>query len=360
MLALPLATRGQERSQAITKSDFAFVNVVDNTQGSSIFGSAPAINNAGAVAFESAGIGFELGSVWKWQNDRLTPIASSADQILGSFGDAVVINSAGRVGFNAKILSTNDTIIATGDGGAINTVASSIEQGLVGGQFLGISAIDESGTVVFLGVRKGFRSRAIFAGKGGPLTTIVDTATDSNFVGLGNSAINASKRTVFLGFPADGSEGIFLSGGGIRDIVDTNNPDFFEFLDPVINDGGTVGGAASLSFGGMEVFTATSNGIMPRTNPASSFLTSIDNVSINNSADVAFFATEIIGQEGIFVELTGGSNPIPVIETGDLLFGSTVVSLSTGRFSLNDSRQIAFHYQLANGGSGIAVASLKK
>src|SRR5262245_8253262 len=194
MVALPLAARGQQRSQAITKSDFAFVNVVDNTQGFSIFGSAPALNNAGAVAFESTGIDFELGKVSKWQNGKLTSIASSEDKILGNFGDTVVINSAGKVGFNAKILSTNDSIIATGDGGALNTIVSSIEQGLVGGQFLGISAIDEPGTVVFLGVRKGFRSRAIFAGKGGPVTTIVDTATDPNFTGLGNSAISASKR----------------------------------------------------------------------------------------------------------------------------------------------------------------------
>jgi len=54
--------------------------------------------------------------VSKWQNGRLTPIATSANKILGLFGDSVVINSAGRVGLNAKVLNTNDTIIATGDG----------------------------------------------------------------------------------------------------------------------------------------------------------------------------------------------------------------------------------------------------
>ena len=80
-------------------------------------------------------------------------------------------------------------------------------------------------------------------------------------------------------------------------------------------------------------------------------------MSINNRGDVAFFATETVGRDGIFVELTGGSNPVPVIETGDALFGSTVVTLSTGRFSLNASGQIAFRYQLADGRSGIAVAS---
>jgi hypothetical protein len=82
-------------------------------------------------------------------------------------------------------------------------------------------------------------------------------------------------------------------------------------------------------------------------------------VSINNLGDVAFFASESVGIDGVFVELTGGSNAVPVIETGDALFGSTVVALSVGRFSLNDSEQIAFRYALADGRSGIAVASLQ-
>ena len=112
-----------------------------------------------------------------------------------------------------------------------------------------------------------------------------------------------------------------------------------------------------LTNGGVEVFTATDGTITPRTNPDSSLFTFVDNVSINIRGDVAFFATETVGTDGIFVELTGGSNAVTVIETGDTLFGSTVVALSMGRFSFNDRGQIAFHYQLADGRSGIAVAS---
>jgi hypothetical protein len=57
--------------------------------------------------------------------------------------------------------------------------------------------------------------------------------------------------------------------------------------------------------------------------------------------------------------LTTGLISIPspsVIETGDPLFGWTVVSLTNGRFSLNDRAEIVFHYGLADGRSGIAVA----
>jgi hypothetical protein len=222
----------------------------------------------------------------------------------------------------------------------LNRIASANEQGLVGGQFLGISAMNERGTVVFLAFRKGFLSQAIFASTGGPLTPIIDTATDSSFVGLGNADINASGKIVFEGFLADGTSGMFLSAGGIKDLIDTDDPSV-EFLDPVINDSGTVG-TAFLNVGGVEVFTMTAAGITPRTSPVSAFFTLVDNVSINNLGDVAFSATESVGAESIFVEVTGGTNAVPVIETGDPLFGSSVVALSMGRFSLNDSGQIAF------------------
>ena len=87
------------------KNDYGFVNAVDSAQGFLLFGSAPAINNNGAVAFEALGPGFQLGSAWKWHDGALTLIATSADGILGNFGDNVVINASGTVGFNATVPS---------------------------------------------------------------------------------------------------------------------------------------------------------------------------------------------------------------------------------------------------------------
>jgi hypothetical protein len=188
----------------------------------------------------------------------------------------------------------------------------------------------------------------------------VDTAADPNFLELGNADINASGNIVFHGFPADGTDGIFSHAGGIKVIADTHNPGFVGFLDPVVNNAGTAATAAFLHSGGVEVFTGTAAGITPRTNPTSSFPASVDNVSINNSGDVAFFATDAGGRAGVFIELTGGSKPVPVIETGDPLFGSTVSAMSVGRFSLNDRGQIALRYQLKDGRAGIAVASRQR
>jgi hypothetical protein len=345
---LPLATFGQAAPNAVQ-----FVNVVDNTQGFSSFGSAPAVNNLLAVAFESAGTGSE--SVSRWYNGQLTLIATSTDKIHKRFGDVVVINSDGRVGFTSAVVTGtgSDSIIATGDGGPLTVIASANAAGLVGGTFLPISGINERGDVVFLAFRRGFGSQAIFRGNGGPLTPVVDT-TNSTFTGLGNTDIDAAGRIVFQGFLADGTAGLFVSDKGLVDVVDTTNPNLNGFLDPVINNNGTVGSAAFLTNGGMAAFTANARGITPRTDGTS--FPNIDNVGINNSGEVAFFATDTAGRDGIFVERTGGNNPEAVIQTGDPLFGSTVVALSIGRFSLNDGGWIAFRYQLADGRFGIALA----
>jgi hypothetical protein len=43
--------------------------------------------------------------------------------------------------------------------------------------------------------------------------------------------------------------------------------------------------------------------------------------------------------------------------TRDRLFGSTVTSVDLGRFALNDNVQLAFHYLLSDGRSGVAIAA---
>ncbi len=357
---LALTAVGPVRAQNLKNVEFTFTNAVDTTRKFSSFGSMPAINNAGAIAFVSVGSGFESGAVSRWQDGGVTTIASSADKVLTLFGDSLAINSFGTVGFSARVPGKSDTIIATGSGGPITAIVSANDAGLVGGPFLGLSALNESGAALFLGVRRGFRSQAIFSGRGGPLTAIVDTAVDTNFSSLGNADLSASGKIVFRAFPVDGSEGIFSNAKGIEVIADTNSRGFGGFLDPVMNNAGTAATSTSLSSGGEEVFTGTAAGITPRTDPNNSALTLIDNVSINNSGDVAFSATDAGGRAGIFIELTGHAQPLPVIETDDPLFGSSVIAVSVGRFSLNDRDQIAFRYQLKDGRAGIAVATRQR
>jgi hypothetical protein len=338
------------------RADFNFTKLVDSTQGYTSFGSMPAIANGGAVAFTATASDFPAGGVFKMQDGLRITIAPLASADLNNFGDAVAINPTGVVGFSAKAAISADAMILTGDGFAVKTIASAAAQGLIGGGFLGLGGINASGTAVFFAFRTGMRSQAVFTGNGGPLTAVVDTATNPNFSGLANAAINAAGQVVFRGFLRDGTEGLFTtSGGAVTDVVDTSNGLFGGFLDPVINDAGTVGNAAFLT-SGMELFTANGRGVTARTNPSSTLFVLMDNVSINNSGDLAFQADESTGKQGIFYAVRGTSDAVRVIETGDPLFNSTVTQLNVGRFSVNDQGQIAFRYRLADGRFGIAIA----
>src|SRR6185312_12841909 len=146
------------------------------------------------------------------------------------------------------------------------------------------------------------------------------------------------------------------ASASLVDIVDTNNPDFFGFGDPVINDAGVV---ADSGGGGtrVEIFSADANGITARTDPSSAIFADFEHPSINNHGSVAFSTFETNGGQGIFGELTGGTSPVAVLQTGDTLFGSTVTAVSVGRFAFNDHFQLAFEYELLDGRSGIAVAA---
>ncbi|MBD1833727.1 hypothetical protein H6F61_13820 [Cyanobacteria bacterium FACHB-472] len=152
------------------------------------------------------------------------------------------------------------------------------------------------------------------------------------------------------------SSGIF-TGNGTRDngeiitntIADSNGT-FNSFSDPSINNSGTVAFSAVLDMGRSGVFTG--NGTTTTTiADSSSAFNNFGTPSINNFGTVAFLAALDVGGSGIFT----GNNPLKdkVIVTGDNLFGSTVQELSFYREGLNNSGQVAFFASLANGTSGI-------
>jgi hypothetical protein len=141
--------------------------------------------------------------------------------------------------------------------------------------------------------------------------------------------------------------------------VVTTDAGFNAFLDPVINNSLSVATAGFPNAGGPEVFTARGNAFNVVTDPASSLFSLVDNVSMNNAGDVAFFANESNGRDGIFIKRKPDSNPVALIETGDPLFGSQVTRLSVGRYSLNDQGQVVFLYGLSDGRSGLAFVSLR-
>jgi hypothetical protein len=361
-LLMLVVSVGHAFGQNKRDSDFRFVNVADSTQGFTAFSTFPAINNDGAVAFQARGPALTDEGVFRWQDGTLRTIAKHTVGGPTLFGIDPVINAAGTVAFEAN-LSTGARAIFTSDGVTTKTIVNTIDQGLIG-RFLGSPSIDRFGTVAFFGVRNGFISQAVFTGNGGALTPVVDTI-DSNFAGFQNVAINASGKIVFAADNNDGSVGLFVidKDDPLKQpslIVDTNNPDFGGFGDPVINKHGTIADDAFRNDGNAEILSGDRHGVTARTDIAGATFIQFEHPSINDSDAVAFFAFKADGGSGVFIELTGAASPIPVIQTGDALFGSTVTEVDLGRFALNNKFQLAFQYTLADGRSGVAIASLRR
>ena len=352
---------------------FRFLNVADSSQGFSTFTQFPAINNDGAVAFEATGPAFEApggtfgDGVFKWRDGVLTPLATTASG-LSLFGIDPVINDLGVVAYEAN-LNALTRVILTSDGVSTKTIFNSTNQGVIG-RFLGSPSINRSGTIAFSVFRDDF-SQAILRGDGDPPTVVADTV-NSNFTAFQNAAINDFGKVTFVADSTDGSTGLFTISTRTRradgsadaphdlvDIVDTNNPDFAGFGDPVINRFDTVADDAFRSDNSVEILSGNRRGITARTDIVNPAFTQFEHPSINDSNAVAFFGITNNNTQGVFLEMTGGASPIPVIQTGDTLFDSTVTGVDLGRFALNDRFQLAFEYTLSNGRTGIAIASLR-
>lgn len=364
---------------ASAQTRVSFVNVADSTQGLSDFSQFPAINNRGAASFVATQNGGEQG-VFKWERHSLKTIASTTDARFSFFTDDVVINSTGVVGFRALLpIGGRAAGIFTSDGSGIKTIVNSKDQGLAG-QTIGEPSINDAGTVAFQASRNGLRSSVILTGDGGPLTTVLDTV-NSNFIDFGAVAINSDGEIVFRGILKGRQEGVFVvrkaltsqvrnetaengnvatAAASVIDIVDSINQNFFGFGDPVINNAHIVAAFTSVPVGvgtGVEVFSGDARGITARSDPNVSFA-ELEHPSLNKSGALAFSSLGNDGSQAIWVELTGGASPVAILQSGDALFGSRVTVVSVGRFAFNDHLHLAFQYELENGVTGIAVASI--
>jgi hypothetical protein len=339
---------------------FEFTKVVDTTKEFTSFGGFPAMNNHGDIAF--TGVRYGSAGVFRVRDEqeKVVTIAAPSNGFV-AFSDQVAINSGGLVAF-AGATTTNSEAIVTGDGISRTLIADSTANGLVR---IGVGApsINAAGTVAFssLLAQRGSPS-AIFKGNGGSLTTVASTSP-SGFNSFRNVAINDSGTVVFSAGSADGSSGVFTISNSLTDIVDTNrHPEIDSFGDPVINNAGTIADVAFvLPLFAPEIFTGTTRGITPRNDPSNPPFTDSEHPSLNNHGAVAFFALPSVSgtssPTGIYLEVSGGQSLIPVIKPGDKLFGSTVNRVDLGRFALNDRFQMVFSYTLADGRSGIAIAS---
>ena len=299
------------------------------------------INNSGMVAF-AAQNGVFVGS-----GGGLTTITSNFPS--SYLSGTVDINSAGEVAFQYDYNG-----VFKSSGGLVSTIA---DTSMGFSDFGGHPTINDAGVVAFngYGVNSG-----IFTGDGGALTTIADTS--GPFWGVTGPSINSNGLVSFKGYLEDGGEGIYTgSGGAITTIASTSSTFVGNFGGgPAVNDSGTVAFKSRLEGGPPwidGVFTGSGGSISYIADNSGPFYAIDSNPSINNSGMVAFKARTNVSvpggwlEEGIFV----GSDPIldKVIGTGDLLDGSTVLSILSFYDGLNDLGQIAFAVTLADGRDAI-------
>jgi len=339
---------------------YTFSNLYDSSGPFNGF-DVPYLNNSGTVAFaadfDTGGSGIFTGS-----GGSTTTIVDTS----GPFADlrGYSLNNAGTVAFlvgNARVF--------TGSGGPITTIFSG--QGF--DDFVISLSINDNGTVALLAEleREGFFTGGIFTGRGGPLTPLYEEIGGTSS-GFGNFVpINDSGTVAFLAFldPFGSVEGIVTGSGGPTTTIADNSGLFSDFYssdaNPTstydLNDNGRVAFLVNLDAGGAGIFIGNGGATTTIVDTSGPFLFFFSfgggqapGFSLNNSGAVAFSAALDTGGFGIF---TGPDALVDeVISVDDPLFGSTVAELLMGEGSLNDTGQIAFFYELADGRTGIARA----
>jgi hypothetical protein len=146
------------------------------------------------------------------------PLSSRAALVPAMLVGAASINAAGTIAFFAGFRAEGAAIFAGGIGA--------------------LPSINDRGIVVFWGMRSA-TDQGIFTGKGGPLTTIVNTT--AGFVSFSNPSTNNSDIVAFKAALAAGAQGVFVAKRGLLRTVAGTSGVFMGFADVVaINDRSTV------------------------------------------------------------------------------------------------------------------------
>jgi hypothetical protein len=197
-------------------------------------------------------------------------------------------------------------------------------------------------------------SLGIFTSSGGVVKTVTDTT--STFSLFGSPAISTNGTVAFFANVDTGGGGVFTINpqGGLATVADTAGG--FTYLgSPVMNAQGQ-----AVFYGGQDtgingIFVGRDGTLTTIADTTGEFSSFQAYPAISNNGTVAFMAALKSGGFGIFT----GSNSSTgkVITSGDQLFGSSVTFVSTFSQSINNSGQIAFYASLADGRSGVYVAS---
>ena len=349
------ATRNAGGSGIYTGNGGTLVTIADtDNAGFDAIESYPALNDSGTVVFYAYKQNVRAG-IYSGNGGVLTTVATTDGSTFSDFGlpFSGSINNAGTVAFSGSRTDGNSGVYS-GSGGAITTIA---ERSSPIVELISRSpVINDSGVVAFeASPDRG--GAGIYTGSGGALTPIVQT-TPTGSTQVFFPMINSSGAVAFLATTGLGERSIHVgSGGALTTIVDAVAQGFSHLDTPALNDSGVVVFVARTGMDTQAIYTGSGGSLTRIAASDDVFASFYSNPRINNSGTVAF-RSGLRGGEGIFAALSGNSAPISIIGAGSLLFGSPVTGLLWGNGGLNDASQIVFRYDLQNGRSGIAVATI--
>jgi hypothetical protein len=314
---------------------YTFTKISDSTGPYSSFIDS-SINDNGTVAFlgnlKAGGAGISRGN-----GGPLTTIADTAGP-LGALGRPT-INSLGHIAFLGVADAGGNTAYRS-DGLSLTPIATGA---------IGTPVVDDTDTVAFI------TGAGLFKGNGIGSPTQIYGAFEG-FTGFGSNEIDFKAGLVaFFANRTGGSFGIF-KGGSFSPVTIADSSTFSGFGSPAINSNGKVAFVTVRPGAPKTIYSGSGGGFIifdvDTTGPFSDFAVEL---GINNSDTIVFLGLLDAGGGGIFTGPNPATNKILV--TGDTLFGSIITELGLSTSAINSSGQVPFSYTLANGISGVAVAT---
>lgn len=364
---------------------YAFTEIASTNDGFTNFGLV-SINNQGTVVF-AAGLPGSIPNtppfraVVTGNGGPLATIAShtgATGEAFGSISAFVSVSDAGVVAFQGTRAGVSGPGIYTGNG--VDPITTIAEPGGAIGALTGAAfpAIGDTGVVAFRGlVSDGIGSGNLYTTSHGSTPALDATSISNNFFRINPESVRGSTVAFRATLDPSGSGGqgvytIDASGGTVTTIAEITGSGSpfanFRILPPVIffpnltvNAHGAVVFAAALSAGGSGIFLGDGlGGITTIADTSMSQFATADffTASLNDSGAVAFSAALASNRSAVFV---AHSPPSVVIQSGDALLNSTVAMDDTATAvyanSFNNRGQIAFVATLANGVTGVFVAT---
>jgi hypothetical protein len=278
-----------------------------------------------------------MSGLWRGDGGPLTYLSDNFNTNI-----PIAMNNLGEVAFVGHANGL-DGVFKT-IGGAPITIASTLD-------FSGINDsaspgtfppsaihVNDAGLVVFNALPTlDPQQQTVFVSGGGPVFPAGPSGYGEAINNLGLVAVGTSTGAEILGIPPVGPTTVLA-----------NLPLGYDGIGyPEVNNAGDLIAAA---LHGADVAVIKFENGVPHV-LAESWISTYD---INDAGGVAF-ASDTEGVNGIYTGANLATDG--VIRVGDPLFGSTLAAFSFGPDGLDDLGRIAFSYQLANGNTGIAIAT---